>query len=227
MKKHSPLYPSLFAGLLIVFFNSCGENNALKEETIYFQEENKGWISDDSAGINFVMIDNNSLSQSFAMNDEVYEFSKSWGGFLGINTLMTHTEYHYKSYSSSFGDYYSVSLTAGHEPYGDDLYIDLTGMAFSYDLKFETVSRLYLDLHSKSMLMTDKGYEQQGEEIYSTVSLVDSFRTLYHQYDSVLIFELKDFESSVNDFTPVKIFYAKNTGLIRYDLKNGVYYERK
>jgi hypothetical protein len=222
----------LFSRLFIVFgiitsLISCGEESALKEETIYFQKENKGWINNDSLGYNFVLIDNNGISQSFTMNRNNYEFSNSWGSFLGVNTDMTHTEYHYQAYTSNYGVSYSLSLTAGFKPFGDDLYIDLDRIGFAYDFKFQTISRLNTDFGIKSKLMTDEGYELQGEDIFSTAEILDSYSTNLHNYDTVLHFQLEDYKDNWDDFTVTDIYIAKNNGLIKYELNNGITYERK
>ncbi len=215
--------------IVVIFtcFVSCGEESALKEETIYFQEENKGWLTADSLGYNFVIIDNNGISQSFTMNRDNYEFSKSWGSFLGVNTDMTHTEYHYQAYTSNYGILYSLSLTAGFKPFGDELYVVLDRIGFAYDLKFQTISRLSTDIGIKSKLMTDEGYELQGEDIFSTVEFSDTYLTNQSSYDNVLHFQLKDFINNWDKFTVTDIYIAKNIGLIKYELNNGIVYERK
>lgn len=222
----------LFGRLLLVFvffvnLLSCGEDSALKEETIYFQDENKGWITSDSLGFNFIIVDNNGISQSFTMNRDNYEFSKSWGSFLGVNTDMTHAEYHYQAYTSNYGITYSISLTAGFEPFGDDLYIELDGIGFAYDFQFNTISRLYTDFGIKSKLMTDSGYELQGEDIYSTVNFYDTYLTTSDTFENVLHFQLNDFKDNWEDFTVTNIFIAKNIGLIKYELNKGITLERK
>lgn len=217
----------LLAFVVVISLFSCGEDSALKEETIYFQDENKGWITSDSLGFNFIIVDNNGISQSFTMNRDNYEFSKSWGSFLGVNTDMTNAEYHYQAYTSNYGITYSISLTAGFEPFGDDLFVELDGIGFAYDFKFNTISRLYTDFGIKSKLMTDKGYELQGEDIFSKVRFIDTYSTNLDTFENVLHFQLNDFTGNWDDFTVTNIYVAKNIGLIRYELNEGIIYERK
>jgi hypothetical protein len=227
MENIIKLFIRTLTGIFILSSISCGEESALKEETIYFQKENKNWITADSIGCNFILQDNNGISHSFTMLRDFYEFSKSWGSFLGINTDMTHTEYHYQSYSSNYGIPFSLSLTAGFKPFGDEIYIDLYGVGFAFDFKFETVSRVNTGFGIKSKLMTDKAYEQQGEEIFSEVEILDSYSTSFHEYDTVMFFQLQDFKDKWGDFTVNKIYMAKNIGLIKYEMNNGISFERK
>jgi len=227
MEKVMRLLNKLFFGLIAIVLFSCGEDSALKEETIYFQDKNKCWITKETTGYNFIMIDNNGISQSFTMNIDDYEFNKSWSSFLGVNTEMTHTEYHYQSYTSNYGTQFSLSLTAGFEPFGDDIYIDLSGIGFAYDFKFETISRIYTDFGYKTKSMTDTGYELQDEDIFSIVEILDNYSTNYYEYETVLQFRLKDFNDKWDNFTVTEIYIAKNIGLIKYVLNNGIIYERK
>jgi hypothetical protein len=74
--------------------------------------------------------------------------------------------------------------------------------------------------------MTDKAYEQQGEEIFSEVEILDSYSTSFHEYDTVMFFQLQDFKDKWGDFTVNKIYMAKNIGLIKYEMNNGISFER-
>jgi hypothetical protein len=215
--------------ILIVFalnIVSCGENSALKEEKLYFAEENKDWIVNDTIGENFIMVDNHGISQSFSMNGNTHYFNKSWSSILGINTKMTHTEYHFQEFISSYGMYFSLSLTAGFPPFGDEIYVNLGNISFAYDLKNKTISRIDSNFGNKSKLMTDQGYEE-NEKIYSTAEIMDSISIYGKTYQEVLHFEFKDFRNKWNDFTPVEIFVAKKYGLVKYILNNGISAERK
>lgn len=213
--------------VILVNILSCGENSTLKEKTIYCDDENKGWITSDSLGFNFIIVDNNGISQSFSMNVNNYEFTKSSTSFLGINTDMTFREHYYQSYYSNYDIKYSISLTAGFEPYRDNLSVDLDEIGFTYDFKFNTISILYTDLGIKSKLETDRGYELEGEDIFSTVNIYDTYSTSSDTYEDVLHFQLNDFRDNWGDFTLTDIFIAKNIGLIKYELNNGVTFERK
>ncbi len=213
--------------MVFILCTSCGgEENALKKETFYFNEYHAGWITLDSIGDSFVMTDNNGISQSFTMTGNSYYLNKSWSSFLGVNTIMTYTEYQYQYYTSSFGISHSISLTAGRPPFGDDLYVTLNGVGFAYDFDFAIVSRLDTPFGYKSMLMTDKGYEVP-DEIQSKVEILDSLVTPYTRYDEVLHFTFNDFNESWTDKTVTEIFLAREEGLVKYILAGGISGERK
>lgn len=227
MRKVMRLSLSLLIPVALAFLVSCGENMALVEETLYFDAGNAGWLSQDTMGVNFVMSDNNGITQSFTMDSEEHYFGKSWTSTLGITTHMTHTEYRYQAWHSSYGYSLSQSLRAGFEPYGDRLYVDLHGTTFAFDLKTATLSEVSCSAGRISLTMTDIGYEAWDEEILSTIELMESYATASTVYDSVLHFSLKDFEGERDDFDVTTIYLAKHAGLIRFELENGVVYERK
>lgn len=226
MKRIIQLSHKLFLIIVTLFLSSCGENFALKEETIYFQEKNLGWLSEDVRGDHFVMTENNGISSSFTMERNSYELSKSWSSFLGVNTHMTFREYQYQNYSSSYGTSFSISLTAGYVPHGDVIYVTLAGVDFGYDIKFKELTRLSVGEYYYSKNITEDGYEESGTPTFSTVEILANYSTGNSDYDTVLFFQLKDFEDAWNDFTPEKIYIAKNVGLISYELKTGIIYER-
>ena len=212
----------------LILCSSCGgEEKALKTETLYFNEFNAGWITRDTIDDTFVMVDNNGISQSFSMVSNTYYLNKSWSTFMGINTKMTLTEYHYQFYISSFGTNCSISLTAGLPPYGDDIFVYLDGTGFAYDFDFEIVSRLETPFGYKSLLMTDEGYKvQEDGEILSRVEILDSLQTTYARYDEVLHFTLNDFNEQWTNLTITEIYIAKGPGLVKYTLAGGIKLER-
>lgn len=212
--------------ILMMLFASCGENHALKKETFYFAAENRSWIPDFDIGDTFLMIDNNGISHSFLMISESEEFSKSWGGFLGITTHMSLTEYNYKEFSSNYGQRFSISLTAGWEPYGDELYVSFGANSFAYDFKMQTVSRVNTHAGSKSKLMTDEGYLDEGETIESNVKIHESLIIGAIEWENVLHFTLNDFVDEIDSFEVTEIYISKDDGLVKYVLKSGIYFER-
>lgn len=211
--------------VFILFLSSCGENSSLSEETIYFDEANKDWVIDSELGDHFIMKDNNGISQSFAMNEDHYEFSKSWSIFLGITTEITNTEYHYQNFSSNYGTRFSLSLTARSDPYGDEIYISLNDLGFSYDFSFETIGRMDTPFGYLSKMMYDTGYGD--EQISSQVEILDSFEVNGLNYSGVLHFTFNDFRPYWQDFTIKEIYVAKKIGLIQFQLNNGITYERQ
>ena len=219
------LLHKLVFGLIIIGVAACGKESALKKETLYFQPENMGWITPDTIRSHFVVVDDKGISSSFTMQQNSHEFNTSWATILGITTNLTNREYHYQTYGSTYGIPFSLSLSAGFKPFGDELYIELARVGFSYDLKFETITRVNTDFGNKSKNMTNNAYEP-GHGMLSNAEILNSFSTSYHDYDTVLFFQLLDFEDKWDDFTVVKIYVAKEIGLVKFELNNGLSFER-
>jgi len=209
------------AFLLLLSLMGC-----VKEETINFDSENKDWITSYEIGDNFIMKDNNGISHSFSMTDNSYYFSESEGGYFFVTTHKSNTEYHYQNFTSNYGTQFSLSLTAGFEPFGDDIYIKLDNIGFVYDFKFQTISRIDSPFGYLSKTMTDKGYEK-NVTINSTVEIIDSYIVNESRYLEVLHFTFKDYVEKWEAYTVKEIFVAKKYGLIKYILNNDLIFERK
>lgn len=226
--KVQPGFVILFITAVILLSACGGEGNGLKTETYYFNEQNAEWLTKDTIADTFVMMDNNGISQSFSMRSDNYYFNKSWSSIIGITTQSSLTEYHFQSYRSSFGLKFSLSLTAGIPPFGDNIYINLEEVGFAYDFDFETVSRLETLFGYKSLLMNSDGYEvSEDGEILSSVEILDSLSTADTSYFEVLHFTFNDFNDQWTDYTVSEIFVAKEIGLVKYVLAGGVSAERK
>ncbi|MEA3451373.1 MAG: hypothetical protein U9Q83_05660 [Bacteroidota bacterium] len=215
----------LLFGLILLSIIACGENHALKEETIYFDDNNADWLIEDTVDYSFIMIDNYGISKSFSMINNSYYFGKSWTTILGINTEMTFSEYHYQSFTSSYGQNFTISLSAGFEPFGDEIYIVVGETAFAYDIKFKTVSRLDLNGEYLSKTMYEDGYGDETE-INSIVEILNNYTVNDIVYAKVLHFTLKDFSSKWHDNTVTEIYVAQKYGLIKYALNGGTEYYR-
>lgn len=207
--------------LLFLLFTSC-----VKEETIYFDSENKDWLMNFKIGDNFIMQDNNGISLSFSMNGDSYYMNESEGGYFFVTTHKQYTEYYYQNFTSNYGTQFSLSLTAGFQPFGDDIYIQLADIGFAYDCKFKTISRIDSPFGYLSKTMTDKGYEN-NVTINSTVEIMDSCVVNNIRYSNVLHFTFKDFKEKWGIYTVKEMFIVKKHGLIKYILNNDLTYERK
>lgn len=73
--------------------------------------------------------------------------------------------------------------------------------------------------------MTDNGYKPDGGML-SVVEILNSFSTSFNDYDTVMYFQLLDFENKWNDLTVVNIYVAKDIGLVKFELNNGLSFER-
>ncbi len=213
-------------GILTLGCLSCGEDSALTERTVSFHGDNAGWLTSFEPGEHFVMTDSSRIRRSYLMIADQHTYEKSWGSFLFINTDMLHTEYRYQQFRAVFGPTFSISLTAREAPYGDELYISTGEVSFAYDLAVQLVSRVYMETESKSMLMTDTGYEN-NESILSGVELLDSLEVQGRVYKQVIRFTLSDFSGDLDPFTPRVISVGKGNGLIRVEFAGGNYLERE
>ncbi len=214
---------SLYISMLIIL-GSCGENWALKEETFLIAPENNGWVPTEVNEESFIMTDTLGISYGFIMDREEYYLDKSWGGYFGLTTHMSHTEYRSRSYTSTYGDDYSISIRAATwEPYGDELRIEINDLVFRYDLALEKISELDIPFYSNSYIQTSEGYEY-NEEIASTCTLLDTFVIGKRTYENVLEYTLLDRPDKWDPYIPVSIFISKETGLIMYTLNNGITY---
>ena len=212
--------------LIILTMCSCGEDDALKEETLYVSRENRDWLTADEVGSNFIMIDNNNIAQGFSMYQNSSDFSPSTSSYFGVKTKVTKTESYTQGYSSSYGQRFSYILTAGFAPFGDNLSIIINEISFTYDFKFKTIARISYELNYKSKLMTDKGYEE-NDKIYSTVEILDTITVNDRLFSGIIHFNFEDFSDKWSKFTIKELYVAKQYGLIKYTLENGITYERQ
>jgi hypothetical protein len=215
----------LFA-CVILLIASCGEKSALREVTYFFEEENRDWIVNATSGDNFLMTDSFRITQSFQMNNNSCYFTEGSSGILVFTTKRSFWEYHYQEFISNYGISFSLSLTAGDKPFGDNLYISLANTDFAYDLKHNTISRISTLFGARFKIRTDKGYEDD-EPIYSTVELIGSLEIEGSVYKDILHFSFNDFNESWTEFTITDIFVAKQLGLVKYRYNNGIECFRK
>ncbi len=205
---------------------SCGEEHAIKEETLYFKDENRDWVLKDSVHLPFIMVDDNGISQSFSLINSTCYFNKSWSSTLGITTHMTHTEYCYTACGSTYGTGFSLSLTAGLSPnHGDQVFILMGDIGFAYDLEIKTIVRIDSPFGYKSKIITEAGYEET-ESFGSTVEMLDSLIVEGIKYENVLHFTFRDFQDQWKKHTLAEIFVAKGVGLIKYVTHAGLANER-
>jgi len=212
--------------LFVLIISSCGEDDALKEETLYISSENRDWLIADEIGSNFIMIDNNNIAQGFSMYQNSSDFSPSTSSYFGVKTKVIKTESYTQGYSSNYGQRFSYILTAGFAPFGDNLSISINEISFTYDFNFKTIARISYESNYKSKLMTDKGYEE-NDKIYSTVELLDTITINDRLYSGIMHFSFDDFKDKWSKFTIKELYVAKQYGLIKYKLENGITYERQ
>ena len=211
-----------FLILLAFTFWGC---NLPKEEIYPIDDENKGWLFSGDVGSNFIMADNNGISESFTMFSNLHDFDEGASGYFFITTSVSKRESFHQGFSSTYGHTLSLSLSASYPPFGDELYVNLNGLSFAYDLKYQTISRLYTPFGDKSKIMTDKGYSGYII-IESSVEFFDNFVLNDITYPKVLHFKFDDYPESWTDFTVRELFIGWEAGLVKYVLNNGLEYTR-
>jgi len=209
---------------ILILLGSCSENWALREETFLIAPENDDWVPTEVEEESFIMTDTLGISYGFVMNSEYYYLDKSWGGFLGLNTHMTHTKYRSRGYCSTYGQDYSISIRAATwKPYGDELRVEVMDLVFRYDLLLEMVTGLDTPFYMENYIETSEGYEYD-HKILSTCAMLDSLSIGERIFENVLQFTLLDQPDKWDRHTPVSICIAKGVGLIEYTLNNGITY---
>lgn len=217
MKNTTALLIS-FILTLATLFTGC---NLPKEKFYKVDDVNRDWIINGDAGSSFIMNNSSGISESFTMYSKTQEFSEGASGFLFLTTEVSKRESFYQAFSSTYGNTFSLSLSASYPPFGDEFYVSLNGVSFAYDLEYNEISRLNTPFGNKSKTMTDKGYTGYII-IESSVEMYDDLEIAGTTYHGVLHFTLNDFPDQWTEFSVREIFIAKETGLVRYILNNGL-----
>jgi hypothetical protein len=167
------------------------------------------------------MTDDNGISQSFTQSEYNAYFTKSWTSILGINTHMSHIEYAYMNWFSTFGNGCSQSLTAGIPPHGDRLYLSVGGTGFEYDLDLETITRIDCSYGYLSRITTETGYEE-SDTIRSQVERMETLTVGNRVYTDVIRFRFGDFSSQWTPWTVTEFCVSKDSGLIMFKMNSGL-----
>lgn len=224
MKNITGFWIKLSFLILMAFaFWGC---NLPKEEIYPTDDENKGWLFSGDVGSNFIMADNNGISESFTMFTNLHDFDEGASGYFFITTSVSKRESFYQSFTSTYGHEMNLSLTAGYPPFGDELYVSLDGISFAYDLEYQTISRLDTPFGGKSKVRTEKGFTGYII-IESSVEFIDNFVLHDITYEKVLHFKFDDYPESWTDFTVRDLFIGWESGLVKYVLNNGLEYTRQ
>lgn len=219
MKNTIALLINIF--ILIALMASFAACNLPKEKVYKIEDENIGWLYDGDVGSATTMADNNGISESFLMYSSEQEFSEGASGYFFITTEVSKRESFHQAFSSTYGHRFSLSLSANYAPFGDELYVNLDGIAFAYDLKYNEISRLDTPFGYKSKTMTDDGYSGYII-IESTVEILDHVELNDFTYNQVLKFTMADFPESWTSYTIREIYIAEKHGLVKYVLNNGI-----
>lgn len=219
MKNTIALLINIF--ILIALMASFAACNLPKEKVYKIEDGNIGWLYDGDVGSDVTMADNNGISESFLLYSSNHEYSEGASGYFFITTEVSKRESFYQAFSSTYSHRFSLSLSANYPPFGDELYVNLDGIAFAYDLKYNEISRLDTPFGYKSKTMTDEGYSGYII-IQSTVEILNHLELNGFTYDQVLRFTMNDFPENWTNFTIREIFIAREHGLVKYVLNNGI-----
>jgi len=204
--------------MLLLSLTAC---NLPKEKFYEVDGENKFWLFDGPVGSNILMTGSNGISESFTMHSNYHGFSEGSSGYLFVTTEVSKRESFYQAFTSTYDQKFSISLSANFPPFGNELYINLNGIGFAYDLEYNEVSRLDTPFGSKSRTMTDKGYA--GYIIIgSTVEILNNVEINNYTYNRVLKFALEDFSESWTNYTVKEIYLARKHGLVKFVYNNGI-----
>jgi len=221
------LLPVFLTVSLSITMFSCGENWAFREETYTIDAINDSWLPVKKVDEVFLVQDNYGITQSFELQSEYHYLDKSWGGYFGITTDITYTEYRSRHYTSTYGDKFSISIRAATwDPYGDVLRVEVNDVVFRYDLGQEIVTEISTPFVHIGSSQTSEGYDFENT-IQSACTFLDTAVLNGTLYRDVLHFELLDAPDKWNQETVKEIFIARETGLVKYILNGRTYYVRK
>ncbi|MBE0662643.1 MAG: hypothetical protein IH597_09260 [Bacteroidales bacterium] len=207
--------------ILVALMASLAACNLPKEKVYKIEDGNKGWLYDGDVGSGIIMADNNGISESFLLYSSDHEFSEGASGYFFVTTEVSKRESFHQAFSSTYSHRFSLSLSANYPPFGDELYVNLDGITFAYDLKYNEISRLDTPFGYKSKTMTDEGYSGYII-IESTVEMLNHLELNGFTYDEVLKFTINDFPENWTNFTIREIFIAREHGLVKYVMNNGI-----
>jgi len=218
MKKRYQLSNVTIFICSLLALTSCGELFTPYREFISLSALEKSWLADDSHKVTFALNDTLSELEIFEYVREYTAFNKSIHGD-GFNREETEYEIIYQEFYSKKSSVFSIRIEANELPQGAILIIHFKGLRFTYDLKYEMLRSFSTPLASESLQFKDSGYENESSSYIDYYDTLTINNTLYL---GVLDFTLKDFEDQWVDSTVVELAIAKEMGLIRYTMNNGV-----
>lgn len=191
----------------------------------YTSDELENWIVD-STQFHFEMVDQNGITREFLNRNNQHYFSGGSSYFAGIKYSKSEREYYYQQFSSNYQDSYNISINPALNSYwGEQITFYLNDLHFTYDYLFDEVINIETNGHYEYLRINSDGI--QGDSLFgSKFKILDRFEVDNHWYENVFHFHLEDFKSSWNEFTITDVYYAQNTGLLRYEMNNGLVFER-
>jgi len=212
--------------IVVTLLVSCCKEDVNPDTTYSISKDNLAWLTESHIGDSFVMQDTNNIGVSFVMQSNETSFTSSSSCTLGITTNSSEREYRNQFFSGSSTNSFSISLSASFPPKGDILRVAVKETVFSIDLDYDELVGVVYRNHYKYKSMLDDSYESE-ETIYSQLDYIESMLIGTKTYTDILHFTLRDFTTSLDDFSVTEIYLTKYEGLIAYQLHNGLTYQKE
>lgn len=197
----------LFLSFLVLAgfaISSCCKNRV--HGTYLIPNEAKKYLPDTNI-TSFEMIDNNGITDAFLLNDAIFYqpfmlYSK-WGDEDKCGDAFI-TESFRAEYNSTINQYYfKISIRAG---------IDHT----TIETDWGPNDRFEFYFETKEFI----------SELKPSILLIDSMTVNQKTYSNIILFDNSSILSQIDIRTPVKFYIAGDYGLIKFETRQGIIYER-
>lgn len=193
--------------------------------TYNLSEEGVVWFSKDTTGAEFMLRDDNQMTQSYRCTMVTAFYDVSSSSFLVFRTKTTRRHVLYSEWTSGYGNLFSIMLTAGTETTGDVLTVTLNDYVFMYDIGHEeifSVSTPHGSLHSTLV----NGRYTGGDKIVSEAVVIPYIQIGAIGYSNVMHISFRDLQAKWTDYTITDIYIAAGIGLVQVTYKSGLVVRR-
>lgn len=213
--------------LCLLCFVSCNFFDDGITQWYKVHEDTKLWLTD-SSGFCFRMADQNGITREYINYQNTHDFSKGESFFGGVKYRISQRENYYQSFSSTFNDVFSFSLSPGYDDgyWGERISLSINSLSFTYDFLLDKLVSVETNCNYLTLTITSSGIENDSL-IHSTIDFYDEFELNRTTYPHVFHFILSDFQSEWTEYTVAEVFYAQQIGLLRYKYNNGLVFNRK
>lgn len=190
-------------------------------------EETKLWLAD-SSGFCFRMADQNGITREYLNEQNTHDFSEGESFFGGVKYRISQRENYYQSFSSTFNDVFSFSLSPGYDDgyWGERISLSINSLSFTYDFLLDRLVTVETNFNYLSHKITSSGVENDSL-IHSTIDFYDEIELNGTIYPHVFHFILSDFQQNWTEYTVTEVYYARKLGLLEYRYKNGLSFTRQ
>lgn len=216
---------SIFIGLVMLLFTSCGYYDDMITTWYYTSDEIEKWLVD-STQFQVTMQDQNGIAREFKNWNNVHTFTSGAGYFAGIKTHKSQNEYYHQQFRSSYFDEFTVSVYPKlNEVLGDQLDFGINSTMFKYDFIHEEIVSIDVNNHHEALRINSEGIE--NDTLFSsTFEIIENYAMNGTNYGTSFHFTLNDFSYLWDEFTITEVYFAQGTGLLQYKMKNGLVFKR-